>query len=569
MKQKLKVLLLFFVMSVLLSACTINLDRSASIEEELYEDKYDIVDRGPVKGGAIRLFSTPVDTLNPILTSNIYVQDFLGFVFEGLYTINTEQQLVPVLAKSSMLSADGLTLTIYLKDNVKWHDKMPFKSEDVVFTINTLLDKNITSVYKKNVQYIESAASSGNSVIIKLKQPYSLIKYELTFPILPAHHFLNEKLADKKSKANLSPVGTGPYALNSYNEENGVKLKLNEEWWNAEEDKVEEVSKPSGSKTGETPSDSNKVDLKLPYLSTIEIKIFNNTSSANAAFQARDIDVLPAQYSEYRKYIGRTDITLKRFPGKNFEFLALNTKKGVLTDKRLRNALNYLIDKKQLVDTAASGIATPAEIPINPNSWIHQLVNFDQNDGLSKAKELLTQSGYVLDSKKKYVKKGSKKELTLKMIVNEGNSLRFNTATEISSQLEKKGIAVEVVKLPWESYINTLKTGAYDLALSGYRLSSVPDLTFAYSSAEIQSGLNVAGYSNPTADQYLQQILVESNTETQKSLYKSLLNVVAEDRPYIGLFFLNESMMYSKNIRGAVNPHVWNKFSDITKWYLP
>jgi len=569
MKQKLRALSIFFVICMLLSACTVNLDRNIAVEEDIYEDKYDVIDRGPVKGGSIRLFSTPIDTLNPILTNNVYVQDFLGFVFEGLYSINNEQQLVPVLAKSSMLSADGLTLTVYLRDNIKWHDKMPFKPDDVVFTINTLLDKNFTSVYKKNVQYIESASSSGNSVIIKLKQPYSLIKYELTFPILPAHHFLNEKLTDKKSKANLSPVGTGPYVFNSYSEESGVKLTLNEDWWNAEENKLEEVGNPSEDTTDETYSQSKKSNLKLPYLSTIEVKILNNISSAYAAFQSRDIDVLPAQYSEYRKYIGRTDMTLKRYPGKNYEFLCLNTKKGILTDKRIRNALNYLIDKKQLVDTAASGIATPAEIPVNPNSWIYQIVKFDQDNQQNKAKELLKQSGYVLDSKNRYVKKGSKNVLTLKMIVNEGNSLRFSTATEISTQLEKKGIVVNVVKLPWDKYLNALKTGAYDLALSGYRISSVPDLSFAYSSAEIQSGLNIAGYSNPTVDQYLQQILMESNTETQKSLYKSLLNIVVEDRPYIGLYFINEGMMYGKNIRGAVNPYAWDKYNDITKWYLP
>ena len=560
---------ILFIISILLSACTVNLERNRPVEDDVYEDKYDVIDRGPVKGGAIRLFTTPVDTLNPVLTNNVHVQDFLGLVFEGLYALDSSQRPAPVLAKSSSLSADGLTLTIHLRENIKWHDKMPFKAEDVVFTVNTLLDTKISSVYSANVKHIESAAASGNSVIIKLKQPYSLIKNELTFPVIPAHHFVNEKLTDKSSKANFTPVGTGPYSFNSYDAKTGVKLKLNENWWNAEAAASEASNNSSGNSTENLNPDIKKAPLKLPYLSNIEIKVFKNIDSANAGFQARDIDVLPAQYSEYRKYIGRTDMNLKRFESRNYEFLTLNIKKGPLTDKRLRNALNYLINKKKLVDEAATGIAVPAELPVVPNSWVYQLVDFNEKDALSKAKEFLNQSGYVLDSKNKYVNKTNRKALTLKLIVNQENSLRFNTASGIASQLGKNGITVQVAKLSWDAYKNALKTGAYDLALSGYRISSVPDLSFAYSTAEIQSGLNVAGYSNPEVDGYLQQILTENNPDAQRNIFTKLLNTILDDRPYIGLYFLNDGMMYSRNIKGTVNPYVWNKYNDITKWYLP
>lgn len=570
MKRTKRILSLLICICLLLSACTVNLKRKAEVEEEIYEDKYDVIDKGPVKGGTVRLFTTPVDTLNPVLTNNAYVQDFLGLMFEGLYTLDYMQQPVPVLAKSSALSADGLTMTIYLKENIKWHDKMPFKPEDVVFTINTLLDTKINSVYSKNVKYIESATATGsNAVIIKLKQPYSFIKNELTFPIIPVHHFVNEKVADKKSKANLTPIGTGPYRFGSYNEKTGVKLKLNDTWWNAEEVDSEVEATNTTTSSVNANSDKNKQPAKLPYISTIEVKVFNNANSANAAFQARDIDVLPAQYGEYRKYIGRTDINLKRYAGRNFEFLTLNIKKGPLIDKKLRNAINYLIDKKQLVESAAPGIAVSAEIPVLPNSWIYQLVNLEQNDSLGKGKSLMSESGYVLDAKKKYVRKSGKSPLILKLIVNDGNSLRYNTATQLAAQLGKNGIPVEVVKLPWEQVQNALKSGAYDMALTGYRISSVPDLSFAYSTAEIQTGLNTAGYSNPVVDGYLQQVLTAKNTDTQKSAFVNLLNTVLEDRPYIGLYFLNDSMMYSKNIRGAVNPYVWNKYYEVSKWYLP
>lgn len=565
MKKALKLISLLLIAGVLLSACTVNLNRKPVNQgDDIYEDKYDVLDKGPEKGGSLRLFSTPVDTLNPIITNNQYVQDFLGLVFEGLYKLDEKQQLVPVLAESSAVSADGLKLTITLKKDVNWHDNTPFKPEDVVFTVNSILDTRNNSVYAAALQNIASvSAGSDNSVVLTLKKPDSLILYEMTFPVIPKHYFNKESLNIKNSKKNLSPVGTGPYVFVSYNAKNGVKLRSNENWWNR--GGTSTVSESSDMKS----SNSSDPELTIPYIQSVEIKIFPNTGKATTAFQSRDVDAVTADYNEFKKYIGRTDINLKRYPGKNYEFLSLNIKKGPMTNKDLRNAVNGFIDKKSLVDTAAPGIAVAADLPLLPNSWITQLVNTELNSGAKNAKQLMSKSGYVLAGKNKYVSKTSSKALTLKLIVNQENTLRVNTANAIAAQLGKNGIAVEVEKLTWENVQNRMKSGSYDIALLGYRISSKPDLSFAYSTADITSGLNTAGYSNPTVDAYLQQILAETDIEKQKSSYTDLLKIVLDDRPYIGLYFLNEGVMCSKNIKGAVNPDTWNIYNDISQWYLP
>lgn len=562
MKRALRIISLLVTGSLLLSACTVNLKKRTEVTDSDYEEKYDVIDKGPVKGGTVRLFSTPVDTLNPVVTNNTYVQDFLGLVFEGLFKLDTDQQPVPVLAKSSSISGDGLTMTVYLRDNVKWQDNMPFTADDVVFTINTIMNTKNKSVYIKNVQYIAGAtAGSGNTVVLKLKQPYAFIRNELTFPIIPMHHFVNENVSNLKSKANFSPIGTGPYSFHSYSADAGVKLKANDTWWNAKGAAIAN----SVDAAGET---VKKSDTTMPYIQTVEVKIFKSSNAANTAFQSRDIDVLPAEYGDFRKYIGRTDITMKRYSGRSYEFLSLNLKSGPFSDKNFRNAVNMLIDKKQLVDSAASGIAVPAEIPVQPASWIYKLINLEQTYNTEKAKNLLSQSGYSL-SAGKYGRKGSGRKLTLKLIVNDDNNLRINVANTIAAQLGKNGISVEVVKMPWDNVQNTIKSGAYDMAMAGYRISSIPDLSFAYATSQIQAGLNIAGYSNAAADGLLQNILTQNNSDTQKSQYTNLLKLITDERPYIGLFFLNESVMYSRNIRGAVNPNVWNKYNDISQWYLP
>ncbi|QNU68482.1 peptide ABC transporter substrate-binding protein [Ruminiclostridium herbifermentans] len=565
MKKQAKIITFLVLISILLSACSLNKKVEIDNDNDVYEDKYEVIDKGPVKGGTVKLFTTPIDTLNPILTNNMYVQDFLGLIFEGLYKLDHTGQPVPVLAKSSLLSADGLTLTVFLKDNIKWHDKMSFKPEDVVFTINTIMDAKNNSIYLKNVKNIASVdVGNSNSVIIKLKHPYSFIKNELVFPIIPAHHFLNEKISDKNSEKNLLPIGTGPYSFISYDPKTSIKLRQNEQWWYSTglNDNVDTTAEKVNAK--------ENYSVLPPYISKVEIKIFKNSSTAFNSFQTRDIDAIPASYSEYRKYIGRTDIVLKRFVGRNYEFLSLNLHKGPFADKRVRNAINLMINKKQLIDSSAMGIAVAAEIPVMPSSWVYQLVDFEHDNDIEKATDLLEQSGYVFNSEiNKYVKKTTKQPLSIKLIVNDDNNLRNTVAKEIASQLNKNGISVEVSKIPWESVQKTIKTGNYDMALMGYRISSIPDLSFAYSTDEINSGLNVAGYSNPNVDNILKSILIDNNIESQKASYINLINVISEDRPYIGLFFLNESVMYNKSVRGAINPYVWDKYNNISKWYKP
>ena len=82
----------------------------------------DMMDKGPVKGGIIRLFSTRPDSLNPILSKNIYVQDFSSLIFEGLFKLGKDQNVIPVLSDKWDVSSDGLIWNFHIRENVLWHD---------------------------------------------------------------------------------------------------------------------------------------------------------------------------------------------------------------------------------------------------------------------------------------------------------------------------------------------------------------------------------------------------------------------------------------------------------------
>ena len=107
------------------------------------------------------------------------------------------------------------------------------------------------------------------------------------------------------------------------------------------------------------------------------------------------------------------------------------------------------------------------------------------------------------------------------------------------------------------------------MAVLGYKITSIPDISFAYSTGDILSGLNVSGYSNPLVDSLLEQIKLENDLTSKQFLIRELKNIVNDEVPFIGLYFYNNAVIYNQKLRGIMNPIVWDKFNDITKWYIP
>ena len=193
-----------------------------------------VKDTGPVKGGVIKIFSTVPDTLNPLLTQNSYVKDFTSLIFEGLVKIDRDQKVIPVLAKSWEVSDDGLIWTFYLRNNVYWHNGMPFTADDVKFTFDTIQNSSIASIYKENLKNISVYTAVDRTTFrIFLKKQNSFTADLLNFPIISRDYYLGENITNLESKNNMRPIGTGPYKYVS-KKGSSIILTANSKWWNSQ-----------------------------------------------------------------------------------------------------------------------------------------------------------------------------------------------------------------------------------------------------------------------------------------------------------------------------------------------
>lgn len=548
MFRKYWVILLALIMIIAFASC----NGTGSGNEESDEGSAQIaepIDAGPVKGGNINLFSTVPDTLNPILTQNVYVQDFSHLIYEGLVKLDKNQLPVPELSDRWEISEDGLVWTFHIREGVYWHDGMPLTAEDVEFTAATILNPLSGSIYKTNFENVTTyGAVDHNTFRVFLKKPDSFTAELMIFPVIPKHYYVGENILT--SPRNMAPVGTGPYRFVSYTDRKVLQLKANDEWWNA--------------------GASGDGSLGLPYISAVDIKIYENSRDSINAFQTREVDVAYIDADYTGKYIGRSDLLIKKYPGRNYDFISFNLNRPIFTDKAVRQALAYAINKNKIISGLLPGAATAADIPLTPNSWLYGNNIVSYTPSASIAREILDQSGWRdTDGVLYKVINGAYVPLKLEMLVNNDNNLRMKVANEIKEQLNEVGIILEVKSVSWEEEMKLLGNRKFDMALLGYSVPSAPQLSFAFSTAEIATGRNVSGYSNPVVDGYLDQLLLERDKEKKKELFKNVKDILTDEVPGIGLYFRSNALLFNNRIKGDIAPCQWDKYGNIAQWYIP
>ena len=503
-------------------------------------------DQEAVRGGSLRLFSTIPDTFNPILSANIYIKDYITLMYDAMYDINSVQEAKPELVEKSQVSEDGLVWSFKLKDNINWHDGIPLSAEDIEYTFNTILAPGNSSIYKDNLRYVVSfSAMDKSNFRIVLQRQDGFLPWRLNFPILPKHYYEAEKNFEKDKLK--PPVGTGPFKFVEFKENEYLKLKANEQWW-----KIKKSAK-----------------VREPYIEEVEIKLVQNINSTTELFSNSSLDVILLKRGFWGNYVGRRDIILQKYPSNEFEFMAYNMSgNSWLEDKNVRKAINLSLDRVELINAVVPGEATPSDIPLFPESIF--------NDGAvnlflasrDKAKEIFLSNGWKYDGEGKLFKEvnGFPSFLRVSLAVNKENETRMKIALQIKKQLEEVGMTIDIKEYYDYEYTNILAQKGFEMAISGIKISSYPDLTSLY--AGENPAVNFLGYNNLEVNNLLAEFSSEADLGKKKLILKNIRAILDNEVPYSGLCFYNNVVIYNKKYRGTFEPHSWNKLNDVTSWFL-
>ncbi|NMB97865.1 MAG: ABC transporter substrate-binding protein [Clostridiaceae bacterium] len=529
-----------------------------------------IIDSGPVKGGTLNLFCTYPDILDPLLTKNPYLQTYFSFVYDSMIKLSKNQSPEGKLCDKWFVSEDGYTWTFHVREGIVWQDGYPFTAEDIEFTIERLLSYKQDTIYAYNIDNISSVtAINRNTVEITLKKPNAFTPELMTFPIVSSRFYSNPENVSGAFKMKFPP-GTGAYSLKAYEENSNMLLTASKSWW--------------GRKLDDT-----KDTIEIPYISDINIKFFKNSREAFGAFQAGSIDVIFADESDIDLYTGKTTVSSKKYINGKWDFISFNLSNTVLSDKTARQFIYSCINKSEIIEDVFQERVIESNIPLIPGTWLHETDEWIE--GLSNNKE--NHESIYTSSKMELLEKGWEEyngelfrnvygvlhPVKLEILVNEENADRIKIAEKIAQNLNDKGINVTLNIVSWEQLLNLVKSKKYDMAILGCTIPDYPDLSYIYSTPyldylkfsttpEYPSATNISGFYNEKVQDLIEKIYISRNRNEIKKLFSQLKEIIDDEVPYAGLFFHNNAIIYNNNVRGDIDPYLWDEYNNITKWYL-
>lgn len=469
----------------------------------------------PREGGVLTIASTQCETLNPLKNTNFYMEEVLGLIYDSLVTLDSNMQAVPVLAESLTPSADAREWTITLRQNMIWHDGKYFSSEDVIHTVQTI-QSDPNHKYAHCVSNVVSMeAVDAYTILLKLQNPDSFLVEKLYFPIVPKH-----------TSVDTVPVGTGLY---KFSERSAEKMSLIAYGLNA--------------------ATQGK---KAPYIPTIQVQFYQNTTDVIYS----NCDIVMVKSDDYEKISGKIGYSTKKYVSTEYEVLAFNVTKSVLSDSSVRRAIAYAMDRDGAVDTYSKVQGAVTDVPVVPTAWIRFSSRLTYSYDVETAQKLLKNAGYT------------PKQLTFSCLVNKENALRVKYATYFKEALAEVGITLEVTAVTAEELTQKLSSKDYDMALVGMNVSQIDDLKAYYGSL---GSANISGYANDSLDALFTKLSGYIYENERKTIFEEIESVLLTDEPYVGLFYKQNFIFYNKSRVygvGDISPSYCKKFMNIESWFI-
>ncbi len=466
----------------------------------------------------IKMGISNFDTMNPLLTRNKEIINISKLIFEPLVEITEDYHVRACLAKT-FEKIDDTTYKITIDNSIKWQDGTSFIAKDIQFTIEKI--KEGGSIYSSNVECIESVETpDSETAIIKLNRNVDFIEFYLDFPILSSTYYFNE---DFKNSSKI-PMGTGMYKIASIDDDN-ILLIRNDRWRN--------------------------INTKMPKTSSITIHKYNAVGEMFNTFKLGNIDIINTYMANYNDYVGTIGYNKKEYRGRSYDFLSFNCDDTILTNKAVRKAINYSINKNDIVSSVLGNSKFVTNGPLDYGSYLYNgegVISQNQDE----AKKILQDDGwtYVNNRWQKSIN-GYVRKLVLNLIVNEGNQERINVANNIKKQLADVGIVINVINVNNDKYYDYLQNKNYQMILTGINNSITPDLSYFYGDN------NIANYNNEDIKAKLHS--VDNFTEIQK--------IANEDVPYIGLYRNKGILILNANMGGEFSPNSYFTYYDFFEWY--
>ncbi len=452
------------------------------------------------KGGDISVgINADVVTLDPLKSSALVDEQVMFNMYDTLVRVDHDNNLIPDLATSWSQPAPR-QLDFTLRTDVKFQDGTPFNADAVVFNIKRILSTPSSPRFSEMSSVQSVVAIDASHVRFDLKQPFAA----LIATLADRSGMMLSPTAVQKLGATLynAPVnaGSGPFAFSQWVRSDHLTLKKNPHYWQKD-------------------AQGNA----LPYLNSIRYRPMTNrnvefanlqTGTITAADGIDPVDVPAAQSNAM--------LTYKQIPALSFFGIMLNTKAAPFNEPAVRRAINWGVNRQELVTIPLKGTATIAEGPIPSSSWAYDSHFAPYTYSADKARASLAEGGKTSG-------------ITFTMLIPSSSPLNAQIAQFMQSELQPAGIKMEIKQETFGALLSDAQTHNYQAALLGWSGMPDPDENI-YSFFHTGGGFNDMQYSNPQVDNLLDATRSTSNQQERTSDYQRVQQIIGQDAPYIFLY---------------------------------
>ena len=512
----------------------------------------------PDTGGTLEegVIGTP-RFINPLLAVSDADRDMTALIYSGLMRPDNKSGLEMDFAEKYEISNDGLEYTFTLKQNLVWHDGKPITSDDIIFTVQQAKDPVLKSNKRAGWEGVTTEKIDDRTVKFILEKPYTPFLENTTMGILPSHLW-KEASSEMMgfSDLNTNPVGSGPYQISSMSRDS------------------------SGIISSATLTANKKFALGRPNIDKIIVRFYSSEEKLLTAYKTGEVDGISAVTPQSLEEIKRSGSNIKIFSLPRIFGIFFNKNNAkIFAQKEVREALETATDKKKIIDEALKGFGTRLDYPIPPGT-IGTLPGensaFSETASVDDAKKLLEKNGWKMGSDGVYEKKISRNETyRLSFSISTSNVPELKSAAElIKSMWGKIGARVEVMVFEiGDLNQNIIRPRKYDALLFGEVVGRDPDpFVFWHSSQRNDPGLNIAMYTNITADKLLEKARTISDEERRKEIYEQFQEEVKKDTPAVFLYspyfiyIIPDSLGGVEKLESITIPS--ERFAQAHKWYL-
>lgn len=441
-----------------------------------------------------------------LVTAFNSAQIVLGPIYEGLTGIDKNLHVVPGLAQSWQVSADGKTYTFKLVDSATFHDGTKVEAADVVASFNRVLSKDIASPLASRLAALDKAtAQDASTVVLTLKEPSAPLLASLaSIAIVPRSFETN------KDGLQRSPVGSGPFKFKEWQPNGFIELSKHAGYWNKAQPKVDGV----------------KFNI-VPELATRQVGI-----SSGQYDMLPNIDAATALQLK-----GKAGVRLSETLELAYTLIGMNTSKPPFDNAKVREALNYALNRTEIVQAALFGAGVPGG-PLSPalKDWAMDVKDFACfTPSADKAQALLKEAGIA-------------SPVAVTLLVLPRQDIK-DIAQVVQAQLNKAGFKAELKIPELGAFVQDWRNSNFEAFVSTNAGSVDPDDYF-YRTFRTGGSTNVFKYSNPDVDKLLDAARADVNAASRKTSYASVQKLLACDGPAAFMTYGQLFTAVRDNIKG-------------------